>query len=64
MLDEWEWVAAARNRQPVVLASGQSVTLLSWGTREGRNRARVVFANGRERTVLKSEVREILSSVL
>ena len=56
-MDEWEWVTAAKNRQPVLLASGQSVTLLSWGTREGRTRARVEFPNGRQRTVAKCEIR-------
>lgn len=59
LVDEWEWVIAARNRQSVLLASGQSVTLLSWGTREGRARARVEFPNGRQRTVAKREIQRI-----
>jgi endonuclease YncB( thermonuclease family) len=55
-MDEWEWVTAARNRQTVLLTSGQPVTLLSWGTRKGRNRARVEHPNGRQRTVHKNEI--------
>ena len=58
-MDEWEWVTAAKNRQPVLLASGQPVTLLSWGTRKGRTRARVEFPNGRQRTIAKREIQGI-----
>ena len=55
-MDDWEWVAAARNRQSVILADGSPVTLISWGVRKGTNRARVQHPNGRQRTVAKSEV--------
>ena len=55
-MDEWEWVTAAKNRQTVILASGDRATLLSWGTAKGRNRARVEFGNGRQRTVPKGQI--------
>jgi hypothetical protein len=49
-------VAAAKNREQVVLVDGSLVTLVSWGVTRGRSRARVLFSNGRARTIEKSEV--------
>jgi hypothetical protein len=55
-MDDWEWVAAAKNRQQVVLHDGTTVTLVSWGVHKGISRARVEYANGRQRTLSKRDV--------
>jgi hypothetical protein len=58
-MTDFEWIQAARNRQPVELVNGSVVTLVSWGLPKDRSRARIKFPNGRDRTVRKSEIKNL-----
>lgn len=71
----WEWSSvtmfddatlrkAARNRQTVVLVTGERVTLLSWGNSGGARRARVQWANGRQRTLKQAEIKGLVCDQL
>lgn len=56
LVDEFEMVSAARNRQTVLLDDGSHVVLVCWGGKRDRSVARVTFPNGRSRTVKKTQV--------
>lgn len=56
VMDDATLRKVARNRETVVLTTGERVTLLSWGGGKGAARARIQWPNGRQRTVKQTDV--------
>jgi hypothetical protein len=62
-MNDYDWIQAAKNRQPVRLVNGDIATLLSWGITNNRGKARIQFPSGRQRTVKKYEIKHLTEIV-